>query len=114
LAPVQADPHLMFEAFANLIGNAIKFTPDGGFVRILASMDEGSPRVDIVDSGPGIPAEERGAVTRRFYRGQGSRTTPGSGLGLSLVNAIAHLHGYTLEIGSTRDGAMISLVCREA
>jgi signal transduction histidine kinase len=114
LAPVQADPHLMFEAFANLIGNAIKFTPDGGFVRILASMDEGTPRVDIVDSGPGIPIEERGAVTRRFYRGQGSRTTPGSGLGLSLVNAIAHLHGYTLEIGSTRDGAMISLVCREA
>jgi signal transduction histidine kinase len=83
-------------------------------VRIQASMEEGAPRVDIVDSGPGIPIEERSAVTRRFYRGQGSRTTPGSGLGLSLVNAIAHLHGYTLEIGDSRDGARISLVCRAA
>lgn len=114
LAPLRADPHLLFEAFANLVGNAIKFTPEGGWVRIRALAEMGGARVDVLDSGPGIPLGEREAVKRRFYRGDSSRSTAGSGLGLSIVSAIACLHGYSLEIGETAAGARISLYCYAA
>lgn len=111
MAKVRGDAHLLFEALANLVGNAIKFTPNGGQVRLRARMDSRGPRVDILDSGPGIPADEREAVTRRFYRGDNSRTTPGSGLGLSIVSAIVRLHGYALDIGDAPSGARITLYC---
>ncbi|MET0332109.1 MAG: HAMP domain-containing sensor histidine kinase [Dyella sp.] len=111
LAPLRADPHLLFEAFANLVGNAIKFTPEGGWVRIRAQAEAGGLRVDVLDSGPGIPLGEREAVKRRFYRGDSSRSTAGSGLGLSIVSAIAGLHGYSLEIGENAAGARITLHC---
>lgn len=111
LARVRGDAHLLFEALANLVGNAIKFTPSGGAVRLRARMDSRGPRVDILDSGPGIPADERDAVTRRFYRGDNSRTTPGSGLGLSIVSAIVRLHGFALDIGDAATGARITLYC---
>ena len=111
LAPIRADAHLLFEALANLVGNAIKFTPPGGKVSLRASMDKRGPRVDVIDSGPGIPANERDAVTRRFYRGDNSRTTAGSGLGLSIVSAIVRLHGYALDIGQSSSGACLTLYC---
>jgi signal transduction histidine kinase len=111
LAPIRADAHLLFEALANLVGNAIKFTPPGGRVSLRASMDKRGPRVDIIDSGPGIPSDERAAVTRRFYRGDNSRTTAGSGLGLSIVSAIVRLHGYALDIGDANSGARLTLYC---
>jgi signal transduction histidine kinase len=68
--------------------------------------------VDVSDSGPGIPADQREVVTRRFYRADSSRSTPGSGLGLSIVSAIVAVHGYTLEIGDSECGAQLSLHCR--
>ena len=112
LSPVRADAHLLFEALANLVGNAIKFTPSGGKVSLRASMDKRGPRVDVIDSGPGIPPDERDAVTRRFYRGDNSRTTGGSGLGLSIVSAIVRLHDYALDIGeATNQGARLTLYC---
>ncbi|MHA6204755.1 ATP-binding protein [Dyella soli] len=111
LAPIRGDSHLLFEALANLVGNAIKFTPQGGSVSLRASMDRRGPRIDIIDSGPGIPADERDAVTRRFYRGDNSRTTAGSGLGLSIVSAIVRLHGYALDIGDAAGGARLTLYC---
>jgi signal transduction histidine kinase len=111
LSPIRADAHLLFEALANLVGNAIKFTPAGGKVSLRASMDKRGPRIDIVDSGPGIPTDEREAVTRRFYRGDNSRTTAGSGLGLSIVSAIVRLHGYALDIGEASSGARLTLYC---
>jgi signal transduction histidine kinase len=111
LTPIRADAHLLFEALANLVGNAIKFTPPGGRVSLRASMDKRGPRIDIIDSGPGIPADERNAVTRRFYRGDNSRTTAGSGLGLSIVSAIVRLHGYALDIGESTGGARLTLYC---
>ena len=110
-ASLRADPHLLFEAFANLVGNAIKFTPEGGWVCLRAQLEAGGTRVDVLDNGPGIPSGEREAVKRRFYRGDSSRSTAGSGLGLSIVSAIARLHGYRLEIGETAMGARISLHC---
>ena len=112
LTPLRGDAHLLFEAFANLVGNAIKFTPAGGCVLLRARMGRNGPRVDVVDGGPGIPAGERDSVTRRFYRGDNSRSTPGSGLGLSIVSAIVRLHGYALEIGDGEGGgACISMHC---
>ncbi|HVI56489.1 MAG TPA: HAMP domain-containing sensor histidine kinase [Luteibacter sp.] len=112
LPPLRGDPQLMFEAFANLVGNAIKFTPDGGAVRLIASTDPtGDARVDIADTGPGIPPNEREAVFRRFYRSDETRTKPGCGLGLAIVSAIVRLHGYSLSVGGTERGAVFSVVC---
>ncbi|HEY8683016.1 MAG TPA: ATP-binding protein, partial [Rhodanobacter sp.] len=93
LPPIHADRHLLLEALSNLVGNAIKFTPAGGRVAIRARAAEDGPWVDVCDSGPGIPLNQRDAVTRRFYRVDSCRSTPGSGLGLSIVSAIARLHG---------------------
>jgi len=114
LPPIRADRHLLLEAFSNLVGNAIKFTPPGGHVDIRARAAEDGPWVDVCDSGPGIPDDQRVAVTRRFYRAESCRSTPGSGLGLSIVSAIARLHGYTLQIADSENGARLSLHCRDA
>jgi signal transduction histidine kinase len=114
LPRIHADRHLLLEALSNLVGNAIKFTPAGGLVEIRARAADDGPWVDVSDSGPGIPADQRDAVIRRFYRTESSRSTPGSGLGLSIVSAIARLHGYTLEIAGSERGARLSLHCLEA
>ena len=114
LPTIHADRHLLLEAFSNLVGNAIKFTPLGGRVDIVARTATDGPWVDVNDSGPGIPLNQRDAVTRRFYRTESCRSTPGSGLGLSIVSAIARVHGYTLQIADSERGARLSLHCRDA
>jgi signal transduction histidine kinase len=112
LPTLRGDPQLMFEAFANLVGNAIKFTPNGGAVRLIASTDAGGDaRVDIADTGPGIPPDEREAVFRRFYRSDETRSKPGCGLGLAIVSAIVRLHGYSLSVGGNEQGAVFSVTC---
>jgi len=109
---LRGDPQLMFEAFANLVGNAIKFTPDGGAVRLVASTDDtGAARIEIADTGPGIPPDEREAVFRRFYRADESRAKPGCGLGLAIVSAIVRLHGYSMSVGGDDKGAVFSVTC---
>ena len=105
----RGDPQLLFEALANLVGNAIKFTPAGGLVTLRSANDDDGGYIEVGDSGPGIPEGEREAVLLRFYRGDGSRSTPGSGLGLSIVSAIARLHGYGLEVGGDGHGARIRM-----
>ena len=113
-ATIHADPNLLFEAFSNLVANAIKFTPAGGKVSMRASMDAQGPRVDIVDSGPGIPSGERDAVLTRFYRSERGRELPtqGYGLGLSIVSAIVRLHGFRLKIDDNETGgARVSVQC---
>lgn len=115
LPPLRGDPQLLFEAFANLVGNAIKFTPDGGAVRLVALTDPaGDARVEVADTGPGIPPNEREAVFRRFYRGDETRTKPGCGLGLAIVSAIVRLHGYSLAVGGNEKGAVFSVTCPAA
>jgi signal transduction histidine kinase len=91
---VRGDRNLLFEAIANLVDNAVKFTPKGGSVDVsLARVgDEGV--VGVCDNGLGIAAAERDLVTRRFCRSDKSRRDPGLDLGLSLVAAIAKLHGF--------------------
>ena len=109
---VRGDGDLVFEAIANLVDNAVKFTPPGGRVDLALSGRSGLPLVSIADTGPGIPAGESQAVLRRFYRGDRSRHLPGTGLGLSLVAAVARLHGFALAIGA-RDGGgcEVTLLC---
>ena len=117
LPRLPADAHLLFEAISNLVDNAIKFTPAQGRIELNAGMQAAGARIDVLDSGPGIPADERQAVLRRFYR---SRTTSadvegegsGHGLGLSVVAAIAKLHGYCFEIADNDGGgARMTLYC---
>ncbi|MDR3386322.1 MAG: HAMP domain-containing sensor histidine kinase [Rudaea sp.] len=119
LPPLQADAHLLFEAISNLVDNAIKFTPAQGRIELCASAQAAGARIDVLDSGPGIPASERQAVLRRFYRSKttlGDDDGTGHGLGLSVVAAIAKLHGYCFEIadnaGEGRSGgARMTVYC---
>lgn len=95
---VSGDRDLLFEAIANLVDNAIKFTPDGGVADVALLQIDGQTVVRVTDSGPGIAEQEREAVLRRFYRSDRIRSTPGVGLGLNLVAAIVKLHGLRLAI----------------
>ncbi|MFA6117569.1 MAG: HAMP domain-containing sensor histidine kinase [Sphingomonas sp.] len=96
LPPIMCDRHLLFEAISNLIDNAIKF--GSGRVAIVTARDRDGLSLDVRDDGQGIPGDEREAVLRRFHRGAKAAGYPGTGLGLSLVAAILHLHGFTLEL----------------
>jgi signal transduction histidine kinase len=97
---VHGDRDLLFEAIANLVDNAVKFTPQGGRVELSLLRQGNEAIVRVRDTGPGIRADESELVTRRFYRSDKSRCDPGLGLGLSLVSAIAKLHGFSLKISS--------------
>ncbi len=108
---IVGDHDLLFEAVANLVDNAVKFTPAGGDVAIALLRDGLDPIVRISDSGPGINEAERHAVTQRFYRSDKSRHETGIGLGLSLVAAIAKLHGFTLRL-SGNSGCIAEILCR--
>jgi signal transduction histidine kinase len=108
-AELSGDPSLLFEAVGNLVDNAIKFTPAGGRVTVRVVRDDGRLGIAVADTGPGIPAAEREAVLRRFYRAEKSRHTPGSGLGLSLVAAVARLHGLRLAIEDAGPGCRVTL-----
>jgi signal transduction histidine kinase len=99
--------HLLAQALANLLDNAIKYTPAGGRVTLSGSP---GPAITVADSGPGIPAAERERVLERFVRLDGDRSTPGNGLGLSLVSAVAKLHGATLRLEDNHPGLRVSLV----
>jgi signal transduction histidine kinase len=107
--PVRGDQDLMREALSNLIDNAIKFTPAGGAVRIEARMAEGRPFAVVTDTGVGVPPRERAKIFDRFYRGERSGQTPGHGLGLSIAETIANLHGFKLTVEDNHPGARFEL-----
>ncbi|MDY0885275.1 HAMP domain-containing sensor histidine kinase [Dongia soli] len=115
-APVwaRADRHLLLEALANLVDNAIKFTPPGGSVRVAAVSEAALPILRVSDTGPGIPDTERSKVIKRFYRADKSRHIPGHGLGLSIVAAIARRHAFELRISQSKPGTIIDLVCQQS
>lgn len=110
-ATVTGDRALIVEALVNLVDNAIKFTPDGGRIEIAVTGTARKPILTVSDTGIGIPAEHQQAVFRRFYRVEKSRTTPGTGLGLSLVAAIAELHNFDLSITELSPGCRVTLKC---
>jgi signal transduction histidine kinase len=114
-APIHGDRALLFEAFSNLIDNAIKFAPWGGRVSVALRATPLGAVVEIADNGPGIPVEERAAVMQRFYRGSAAFHVRGSGLGLSMVAAVLRLHDFRLRIddagGDIASGARMSVEC---
>jgi signal transduction histidine kinase len=97
-AVVRGDRDLLFEAIANLVYNAVKFTPAGGIVELGLLHREGEAAIQVMDTGPGISESDSKAVTRRFFRSDKSRSSGGLGLGLSLVAAIVKLHNFRLTI----------------
>jgi signal transduction histidine kinase len=106
---VLGDRDLLFDALANLVDNAIKHGRDGGHVSVAVSQNGEGSEVCVADDGPGIPVQEREHVFRRFYRLERSRRTPGNGLGLSLVAAVARLHGAQVEMEDNGPGLRVRL-----
>jgi signal transduction histidine kinase len=104
---IQADRDLLFQAFANLLDNAIKYTPDRGKIAIKSYQEGRRGHIEIADNGPGIPESEYENVTQRFYRLDQSRTTPGSGLGLAMVNAVLKLHELQLSFVDNDPGLCV-------
>jgi signal transduction histidine kinase len=96
---VASDRERVLQVFANLIGNAIKFTPKGGEVRILTSLDNGEVRFTIADSGPGIPPEHLNHVFDRYWQAK-STAKLGTGLGLSIAKGIVEAHGGRIWVES--------------
>jgi signal transduction histidine kinase len=101
---VSGDPVLLAQAIGNLIDNAVKYTPTGGEISVEVSRTDGTVGITVADNGPGIPDAEKPKVPARFYRGDASRGTPGVGLGLSLVAAVAKVHGGALELTDNHPG----------
>ncbi|HVI62910.1 MAG TPA: ATP-binding protein [Bradyrhizobium sp.] len=108
-AMVTGDRDLIFDAIANLVDNAIKHGRGGGKVVVAIENGDGGPLISIADDGPGIPPDEREHVFKRFYRLEQSRYTPGNGLGLSLVAAVARLHGARIEMLDNAPGLQFNL-----
>jgi signal transduction histidine kinase len=106
---VQGDRDLLFQAVANLVDNAIKYTPDGGRIVLGLEAAAGAVTLSVADTGPGIPPDQRERVFDRFHRLEASRSTPGSGLGLSLVRAVARLHGATIGLTDNAPGLRVAL-----
>jgi PAS domain S-box-containing protein len=101
--PVAGDSRRLMQVLDNLIANAVKFSHRNRLVRVTASWDQGTWRIDVTDSGIGIPPEEADQLFRRFVRASNARTAqvPGSGLGLSIVKVLAEMHGGHVEVEST-------------
>jgi hypothetical protein len=108
---VSGDPVLLAQAVGNLIDNALKYAGEQGSVRVdVQQRTDGAVEICVSDDGPGIPDDEKPKVAQRFYRGDASRGTPGVGLGLSLVQAVAKLHGGTLELTDNFPGLRARMI----
>jgi signal transduction histidine kinase len=101
---VQADAARLRQAIANIVDNALKYTPRGGTVTLETAREGDSGIVRVRDTGEGIPAEALPRIWDRLYRAEPSRTRPGLGLGLSLVKAIVDAHGGRVEATSAPGG----------
>ena len=108
-AMIEGNRSLISQALANLVDNAIKYTPPGGQVTIRPALNFQSVDICVADSGPGIPQEERPRVIERFVRLEASRHSPGTGLGLSLVAAVAHFHNAQLLLDDNAPGPTATL-----
>ena len=106
---VWGDRELLTQMIANVIVNAMKHSPRGAPIRLATTEPAGTIAVAVSDSGPGIPNEQRARVFQRFYRLERSRSTPGNGLGLSLVEAIAALHQIGIELADDAPGLRVTM-----
>ncbi len=110
---ILGDGDLMREAISNLIGNAIKFTPENGTVNVSATLEGGCPVIRVRDSGIGVDPGERDKIFQRFYRTASGHRVPGSGLGLSIASAIAKIHDFDLRFDDNNPGAVFEMVGRK-
>ncbi|MCB1694408.1 MAG: HAMP domain-containing histidine kinase, partial [Pseudomonadales bacterium] len=106
---MQGNRHLLAQAIANLLDNAFKYTPTGKAIRLEAFMEGNELIIKVEDSGQGIPAADRARVLDRFVRLEMERSTPGNGLGLALVRAVADLHHGHLELGDNNPGLAVTM-----
>jgi signal transduction histidine kinase len=110
-ATMAGDALLIAQAVSNLIDNALKYGPENGVIAIaVARRADNAIGISVADHGPGIADEEKAKVSERFYRGDASRGTPGIGLGLSLVAAVARLHGGSLALADNHPGLRATLI----
>jgi signal transduction histidine kinase len=100
-AMVHGDRLRLGQLLSNLVSNAVKFTPEGGQVRVRVGEQAGTCQVEVTDSGIGIPVEDRAHLFERFYRASTATGTAGSGLGLAISKAIAEAHGGTIRIADS-------------
>jgi len=113
-APVRGDPVLLAQALGNLIDNALKYTPADATITVaVRHVANNGVEIEVSDRGPGIPDEEKPKAVLRFYRGDVSRGTPGVGLGLSLVDAVARLHGSELKLEDNQPGLRARIVLNQ-
>ena len=104
------DPVLLAQALGNLVENALKYAPENGVIAITARrLADETLELVVADNGPGVAEDERPKVIERFYRGDASRGTPGVGLGLSVVSAVARLHGGRLALADNFPGLRATL-----
>jgi signal transduction histidine kinase len=113
---VFGDRDMVQQAVANLLDNAVKYSPPEGVITLSAEAVRGGVLISVADRGPGMPEADRQRATERFFRAEQARSTPGSGLGLSLVDAVAHLHGGMLMLEDNEPGlrAVLSLRAERA
>lgn len=104
------DRELLAQAAANLLDNARVHTPEGTAIRLVLKTSDDMVHLSVVDNGPGVPNGDREKILQRFYRAERSRTTPGNGLGLSLVTAVAAAHGGKVIVGAQEPGLAVTLV----
>ena len=110
----KGERNLIAQALANLLDNAIKYSPEGGAVTVVSVLLKGKPAFLVSDTGPGIPDEFKSKVLERLFRMEQSRTSPGSGLGLSLVQAVARSHNLEMKLEDNHPGLRVTLTFSEA
>jgi signal transduction histidine kinase len=106
---VFGDRDMIQQAVANLLDNALKFSPPASVIRLAGTCGPDGVSITVADAGPGIPDADRDRATERFFRGEAARNTPGSGLGLALVQAVAALHGGVLSLADNNPGLRADL-----
>ncbi len=109
-SPILADQTRLEQALANVVDNAVKFSPDAGVVRLSVLEQDGEVQFLVEDDGPGVPEPERERVFDRLVRGDESRGSPGAGLGLAMVRAIAHAHGGTAYVTAAARGGTVAIL----
>lgn len=107
---VHADRDMLFQALANVLDNAVKYTPVGGIIEVNISHHGSQPVLSVCDSGPGIAEADQDKVFQRFYRGDVSRSSAGNGLGLSLVSAVTRHHGARVSLAGNDPGLCVKLI----
>jgi signal transduction histidine kinase len=106
---LEADPERIFRVLSNLLGNAIKFTPDGGTITIRTERRDDNLSIAVADTGPGIPADQLPHVFERYWKAQ-SKSPAGSGLGLYIASGIVEAHGGKIWAESSAAGARFTFI----